>query len=89
MSVGEVPVGIVVDDLDVLAGDDESVVVVLVVYHDVPLRSPDLAVLHHHINVDLPVLTSADLVTVLGLTRLTQRHLHIALTLDLKTKTFK
>ena len=36
----------------------------------------------------LPALAPADLVAVLGLTRLSQRHLHIALTLDLKTKTF-
>ena len=88
VSVGQVSVGVVVDDLDVLAGDDEGVVVVLVVYHDIPLRSPGLAVLHHHVDVDLPALAPADLVAVLSLTRLAQRHLHIALTLDLKTTTF-
>ena len=36
MSVGEVLVGVVVDHLDVLAGDDESVVVVLVINNDTP-----------------------------------------------------
>ena len=36
MSVSEVLVGVVVDHLDVLAGDDEGVVVILVINHHAP-----------------------------------------------------
>ena len=88
MLVSKILAIIVMNNLEILSRDDQCVVVVLVVYHDVSLRSPGLAVLNHHVNVDLPALAPADLVAVLGLTRLAQRHLHIALTLDLKTKTF-
>ena len=66
MSVGEVPVGVMVDDLDVLARYDEGVVVVLVVNDNVPVVSVHL-VTHNYINVDLPILTSTDLVSVLSI----------------------
>ena len=59
---------VVMNNLKILPGDNQCVVVVLVVDHDVPLRAPGLAVLHHHVDVDLAVLAAADLVAMLGLT---------------------
>ena len=87
MSVGEVPVGVVVDHLDVLARNDQGVVVILVVNHNVPvgIGASVHPVTHNYINVDLPILTSTDLVSMLGVALLSQRHFHISLTFNLVT----
>ena len=50
MFVSEVPLGVVLDHLDVLAGDDESVVEVLVVNHHTPARPLLVSTHHPHIS---------------------------------------
>ena len=82
MFVREVPVGVMMNHLDVLARNDEGVVVVLVVNHNVVILAlPGI----NHLHLHLSILTFADLVSVLRLALLlSQGNLNIALTFDLE-----